>query len=336
MRKFGLAAVAVLALGQAARADVPDVAVDIAPVHSLAAKVMEGVGSPDLVVRPGASPHGYAMRPSEAAALERADVVFFVSHNLTGWFEEALEPLAGDATVVELLEAEGSTEWPKREDALFLPHSHDDDHDAHDHEEGHEHEEGHDHAEEHDHAEGHDHAEDHDHDAVDPHAWLDPENAKLWLDVIAETLAEADPDNAAAYRANAAEGQAGIDAASEQVKDILAHAQAGAFFVHHDAYQYFEKRFALAASGSISGGDAAQPGPKRIAALREAVEGLGVVCVFSEPQFNAGLLHTVFEGHELRQASLDPLGTKLEPGPALYPQLLVQMASDVAECLGQE
>ena len=36
-------------------ADAPDVAVDIAPVHSLVARVMQGVGTPELVIDQGAS-----------------------------------------------------------------------------------------------------------------------------------------------------------------------------------------------------------------------------------------------------------------------------------------
>jgi zinc transport system substrate-binding protein len=46
-------------------ADAPNVAADIAPIHSLVSKVMDGVGEPKLVIQSGASPHGYRLRPSE-------------------------------------------------------------------------------------------------------------------------------------------------------------------------------------------------------------------------------------------------------------------------------
>ena len=69
---------------------------------------MDGIGAPDLVVRPGASPHEYSLRPSEAAALERADVIFWMGEALTPWLEGTLGTLAGDATVVELLGAPGT------------------------------------------------------------------------------------------------------------------------------------------------------------------------------------------------------------------------------------
>jgi zinc transport system substrate-binding protein len=73
-----LAALAALPLAAPAAADVPRVAADIAPIHSLAAMVMGDLGEPALIVRPGASPHGYAMRPSEAGALQEADLVVWV------------------------------------------------------------------------------------------------------------------------------------------------------------------------------------------------------------------------------------------------------------------
>ena len=63
---------------------------------------MDGVAKPDLIIKPGASPHGYSLRPSEARALERADVVFWVSEDLTPWLEGPLENLAGSANKIEL------------------------------------------------------------------------------------------------------------------------------------------------------------------------------------------------------------------------------------------
>jgi ABC-type Zn2+ transport system substrate-binding protein/surface adhesin len=89
-------------MGGTAMADVPRVAVDIAPVHSLVARVMDGVGTPDLILPPGATPHEYSLRPSEAAALQEADIVVWMGEDLTPWMEDAVETLAGDAEVTTL------------------------------------------------------------------------------------------------------------------------------------------------------------------------------------------------------------------------------------------
>ena len=78
-------------MGGTAFAETPQLAVDIAPVHSLVARVMEGVSTPDLIVQPGASPHEYSLRPSEAAALQNADLVFWIGPDLTPWLAETIE-----------------------------------------------------------------------------------------------------------------------------------------------------------------------------------------------------------------------------------------------------
>ena len=82
----------------------PRVVVSFAPAHSLAARVMAGIGAPELLLRPGASPHFHAMRPSEAEALQRADVVFWVGAVLEPWLRGPLRALAPNARIVALAE----------------------------------------------------------------------------------------------------------------------------------------------------------------------------------------------------------------------------------------
>lgn len=166
----------ILAAGTA-YADAPNVATDIAPVHSLVSMVMDGVGTPDLIMPVGASPHSYSMRPSEARSLEQADVVFWVGEDLTPWLEGPMDTLAADAIKLELLTAHGVELLDFREDAIFGDHEdHHDDHDDHghdDHKDEHAEHDNHDHDEKHeehgheDKHDDHDHAEkhdDHDHD----------------------------------------------------------------------------------------------------------------------------------------------------------------------------
>lgn len=313
MTRFFLASLFLIsAIGGSAQADVPKVVTDIAPVQALAARVMAGVDTPDQLVPSNASPHGHAMRPSEAGALEAADVVFWVGPELTPWMARAIDRLAGDAVAVALLHQGGGIEWEMRGE----------------HDEGTTHDDGH-HDEAHD--EGHDHAE----GSVDPHAWLDPENGKAWLHTIAETLAQADPANAATYRANADAGRAEIDAVSAEVAALLSPVTGVPYVVFHDAWQYFEARFGHFHSGAIALGDAADPGPRRVAEIRQRVRDLGVKCVFAEPQFNPSLVKTVTEGTGTRIAELDPIGLTLNPGPDMYPALILLVGSQMAGCLTQ-
>ncbi|MEL6799116.1 MAG: zinc ABC transporter substrate-binding protein [Pseudomonadota bacterium] len=348
-------------MGGSALADVPSVAVDIAPVHSLVARVMDGVGTPNLVIPTGASPHEYSLRPSEAAALQDADLVFWLGEDMTPWMEDAVDTLAEGSAVTTLLEADGTMLLAFREDALFEAHDHGhedhaegEDHD-HDHVEeasdDHDDDHGHDHAEvasdDRDHAKaeeaahddrdhGDDHSHDHDghaHGAHDPHAWLSPQNASTWLNLIAAQLSSADPENAGAYFANAAAAIEEMEALSAEITATLDPVRGGNFIVFHDAYQYFETYFDFPASGAISIGDATDPSPARVADIQGRIRDEGVDCVLAEPQYNPGLIATVLEGTEASTGVIDPLGASLEPGPALYPQLLRNMAATLAECL---
>ena len=107
-------------------ADVPKVAVDIAPVHSLVARVMEGVGNPKLIIPTGASPHEYSLRPSEAKSLQDADMVIWMGEGLAPWMENSIETLSKNAEVVTLLEESETKLLKFREGALFEEHDHED------------------------------------------------------------------------------------------------------------------------------------------------------------------------------------------------------------------
>ncbi|MCL6284211.1 zinc ABC transporter substrate-binding protein [Ruegeria sp. 2012CJ41-6] len=300
-------------VGGTAMADVPNVAVDIAPVHSLVARVMDGVGTPDLIVPPGASPHEYNLRPSEAAALQEADLVFWLGEDLTPWMEGAVGTLADGATVTALMESDGTVLLNFRESVVFEAHSHSNEDDHGDN--------------------NHDVHDDHGHGGHDPHAWLSPENANTWLTLIAAQLSSADPDNAGVYLANAAAAREEIDALSADVAVTLEPVRGGNFIVFHDAYQYFEDAFDFPASGAISIGDASDPSPARIAEIRARIKSEGIDCVLAEPQFNQGIVDTILDGTEANTGMIDPLGSELEPGSALYPQVIRNMAKTLAECL---
>ena len=287
--------------GIAAQAAVPSVATDIAPVQALVAQVMGNLGEPAVIVRPGSSPHGYAMRPSEAGALQQADAVFWIGPTLTPWLKDAIATLAQDASVTLLLEVAGTQVLDFRTNSLFGPQDHED----------------------------HDHV----HVGHDPHAWLDPQNAQIWLGVIAERLSALDPEHAAAYRTNAKAGQAGLVALEDELNQTLAPIRTLPFVVFHDAFQYFEQRFGLTAVAAIALSDASSPGPARIEMVRDAVRDLGVTCVLSEPAFNPAVVQTVIEGTDARTALVDPMGAGIAPGAAFYPAMLRGFADELVRCL---
>ena len=320
-------------MSSTALADVPNVVVDIAPVHSLVARVMQDVGAPDLIIKTGASPHDYRLRPSEAKALQDANLVIWMGKELTPWMEDAVKTLSTKAAILTLLKKNETTLLEFRESVLFEEHDHDDHSDKdHAETEDQDHDDHDDHSDE-DHAETEDQGHDeHAHGAHDPHAWLSPENAKIWLNLIAAQLSTADPDNASTYFVNAAAAVTEIDTLMADVSTMLDPIRGNSFIVFHDAYQYFETVFEFPASGAISLGDATDPSPARIARVQDRIQEQKIQCVLAEPQFKKGLVVTVLEGTDAKTSIIDPLGDALEPGPALYPQLIRNMAKTLVDC----
>lgn len=314
-----------------ARADAPDVVVSIKPVHSLVAAIMQGVGEPKLIVDGAASPHTYALKPSNAAALQDADVIFWVGHGLEAFLEKPLEALGGKATIVELEDAPGLTKLKFREGGAFEAHDHGHEtegHEADGHEaEAHGTEDG-----------GHEHAEAaaHDHEGgFDTHLWLDPMNAKAMASAIEAALAEADPANAATYKANLAALDANIDALDTEIAATLAPVKDKPFVVFHDAYQYFEHRYGVRVAGSITVSPETMPGAERVSEIHGKVKELGAACIFAEPQFEPKLVNVVMEGTSARAGTLDPEAATLTAGPALYFDMMRALATSMKDCLSQ-
>lgn len=103
-------------------AEVPRVVTDFGPVQSLVADVMGDLGAPEMLLSQGADPHDFQLRPSQAQALARADVVFWVGPELTHDLGETLATLAPQAQIVPLL-AEGGGKARRFADGATDPHA---------------------------------------------------------------------------------------------------------------------------------------------------------------------------------------------------------------------
>ena len=284
-----------------ALAEAPRVVTDIAPVHALVAAVMADVGTPTLLLPPGGSAHGHQLRPSEAADLAAADLLFWIGPELTPWLEAAAPTLSGNSVSVPLIDLQGTHLRELAEE------------DEEEHHTG----------------------DRHDHDGVDPHAWLDPQNALIWLPEIARQLADADPQNAARYRANANAMMEDVTRAADTAADRLSGITGG-FIVYHDAYGYFTDRFGLPQAASIADSDAVQSGARHLAELQGMAKEQDIRCLFTEPQFDGAVAQKLAASLGLQVGVLDPLGAGLEPGAALYPALITGMADALAGCMAAD
>ena len=317
-----------------ANADIK-VVTSIKPIHSITSYIMDGVGSPDLIVDGYNSPHNFQLKPSHAKMLQNADLVIFVGEGIEEFLEKPLESIAKDAKKFALLEQSGFKKLKFREKNIFEEH---DDHDDHDKKakkkDDHDDHDDHDHDKEAKKKDDHDdHGHDdhgHGHGEYDPHIWLDPMNAKVILNEMAEHLIENDQTNASKYKDNLKKANKDLDKLIKNVKSELNKDFKSIVF--HDAYQYFEKRFNVNILGAFTVNTDVMPGAEQLAEIREVIEHDKVSCIFSEPQFNPDIIKAVAKDMKIQTGVLDPLGATLNPGKDLYFDLIGNMSKSFKGC----
>ncbi len=280
----------------------PRVVASIAPVHSLVSMVMAGVGEPALLLPGNVSPHAYHLKPSDAAKLENAQLVFWIGPALETVLSKPMETIAASGASVQLMDARAMKILPRRAGGVLG------------------------------HGDGDDHAE----GDADPHVWLDPVNAIVMLFVISETLGEVDPENAGIYRANAISGIDRIKKLDSEIDEMLADVRGVPYVAFHDAYQYFEERFGLSALATIAVDPDRAPGVRRVSEVKNVIAQSGVGCVLTEPQFDPKLVATLIDGTSAHAGELDPLGADIAPGSSFYEELMRSMARDLVGCLGAQ
>ena len=283
------------------------VVTSIKPLHSLVSYVMEGVGTPDIIIDGSSSPHTFQLKPSHASMLQEADIIFWIGEDLEVFLETPLDSIAKNVKRVTLMDSNEIDLLKFREKNVFDDHEGHDDHDEH--------------GDEHD---GHAHGE------FDIHFWLDPEIAKTIVTIVARELSEIDVANKSTYEANAKKAINDLDTLITETRSKIN--SDATYIVFHDAYQYFEKRFGIEVIGALTVNPEALPGAKQLAEIREVIEHEKVNCLFSEPQFNPSIATTIAQDTGIKASVLDPLGAELDPGKDLYFDLIGDMASSLESC----
>ncbi|MBD1552949.1 zinc ABC transporter substrate-binding protein [Pseudomonas typographi] len=278
-----------------------EVLTSIKPLQLIAAAVQDGTGEPEVLLPPGASPHHYALRPSDVRRVNSADLLYWIGPDMEGFMGKALQARSKTTVAVQNL--------PGLKLRRFAQDSHS-------------------HAED---------SEDHDHDhqpgSLDAHLWLSSYNARVIARQMAQDLAAADPPNAARYQANAEAFSQRLDALDARIKARLAGVANRPYFVFHEAFDYFEDTYRLHHAGVFAVAAQVQPGAKHVAEMRTQLQGAGKTCVFSEPPMRPRLAETLTVGLPVKLAELDPLGAFKDAPADGYERLLQNLADNVAGCL---
>ncbi len=290
-------------------AALPRVVVSINPFYGLVASVMQGVAKPSLLLKSGASPHEYTLKPSEIRALEAATLIFWGGPALESFL---IKPLAQQqAKIVAFEQVAGLRLLPLRTDMEW--ESIDSEVSGHHH-----------HHHSHGDAQG----------SIDMHFWLDPHNAIVITKAIVRQLSAVDPEHQSHYQANGTALIARLNALDLKLRKKLQSIHAMPFVVFHDAYQYFERHYHLHGAGSISLHPELPPSVKRLSVIRAIIEKQKVVCLFSEPQFSPALVHSIADDLPVKIGVLDPIGT--DASPEGYFTLMDNLSEALTGCLAQK
>jgi len=278
-----------------------NVLTSIKPLQLIAAAVQEGVAIPEVLLPPGASPHNYALRPSDVRKVQSVDLVYWIGPDMEGFLPRVLKGRTLPSVAVQDLPG------------LKLRHFAEDSHS---------------HAEE---------ADEHDHDhrpgSLDAHLWLSPINARVIASKMAADLSAADPANAARYQSNLKAFDERLDALDLRLKARLAGIANKPYFVFHEAFDYFEDAYGLKHAGVFSVAAEVQPGAQHVAAMRTRLQEVGKTCVFSEPPLRPRLAETLVAGLPVKLAELDALGGYTPATAQGYEQVLEKLGNDLAGCL---
>lgn len=104
-----LALILLLALTTTAQAEPPKILTDIPAIHSLTAQVTGTLTTPTLLLTGNDDPHHTTLRPSQARALTKSDLIIWTGPALTPWLETTLAKIAPDTPTLQLLSTPNTT-----------------------------------------------------------------------------------------------------------------------------------------------------------------------------------------------------------------------------------
>lgn len=332
----------------------------VKPLGFIASAIADGVTTTEVLLPNGASPHDYALRPSDIKRIQGSDLVVWVGNEMEPFL---VKPLAEKdlsqqiqvkklRSVIPLLHDDDDNKTAEKKSITEHGHAEHGDIDHHD-DKGDEHH-GHGYAAEKMAADQHDHAavgaestkqivsvtsasnhDGHDHGSVDLHVWMSPSIALHTAVAIHKHLLELFPEQKDKLDANLQDFKMQIAHLSEKVGSILRPVQNNAYIVFHDGYGYFESFAGLHNVGHFTVNPEVAPGARTLKEIKQKIQQQNVTCVFTEPQFRPSVVNAVTRGTSVNIGTLDPLGEKVSLGKDSYIQFLEQLSRQYASCLGK-
>lgn len=265
----------------------------IKPIQMITHELTLGVTAPDVLLSANASPHDYALRPSDVKTIRNSSLIIWFGKDLEPFLDKVLSQQENVLTLSQIpnlkLRSYGEEE-----------HHHDD---------------------------GHNHG------THDPHFWLGVEQVEQVANAITQKLMAMDPEHTDIYAKNLNEFVASLHTTDAQIAAQLESIKAKPYYVFHDAYDYFEQHYGLNNIGHFTVSPDRKPGAKTLISIRNTLAAKQAKCVFSEPQFQPAVIESVVRGSDAKIGVLDPLGMDIPVAQGSYFTFLHSMSESFYHCL---
>ncbi len=153
------------------------------------------------------------------------------------------------------------------------------------------------------------------------HVWLDPENVKGMVGLIADGLIRVDPAHKADYLAGQAAYRVALDRLTADVARQMASLRNRKMVTYHPAWPYFARRFGFEIGGEILQKGGREPSPRQMKKLIEKMRREKIGVIVSEPQLDGRLPKLLAEETGARVVILSSL-TGAIPGTDTYLDLM--------------
>jgi zinc transport system substrate-binding protein len=267
------------------------------PIQMIVTELTQGVSEPDVVMNSNASPHDYALKPSDVKKIQNADMLIWFGPDLEAFLTKVAKSNDNLVTISEI---------PNINLREFGEDPHDHHHDGHDH------------------------------GSHDPHFWLGIDQVEVASSYISNKLVEVDPQNADVYKKNLEVFLSQLADKKRSIEAQLAPVKDKGYYVFHDAYSYYEDEFGLNKLGHFTVSPERKPGAKTLISIKKTLAKQDVQCVFSEPQFTPAVIESVVRGSSTQKGQLDPVGSDIEVGKGSYFEFLQQLTDSYTSCLSAQ
>jgi zinc transport system substrate-binding protein len=172
--------------------------------------------------------------------------------------------------------------------------------------------------------------------SIDPHVWLAPRLYAEMVNEVAEALANADPDSASTFRANAKAFEADIDQVDLHYQEGLAQCQRHIIVTSHEAFGYLASAYGLTQEAITGLSPEAEPGPARLAELKDLVQRQGITTIFTEELVSPKVAETLAQeaGVQTRVLStIEGLTPEEEAAGADYISLMLENLATLEKAL---